>query len=451
MHIRNSIQRHTQVVLVVLALCGAASCDVYDESLLDDVQRESDDALQTHDAAVTGCEAAQSCDAGPAVPVHPPAEETDPTPETGAPDDAAIDQCPNDPRKMVPGPCGCGTADTDSDRDGTADCMDACPSDARKTAAGSCGCGTPDTDSDRDGTPDCKDACPQDAKKTSVGMCGCGKPDTDVDEDGTADCIDACPRDLRKTSPGICGCGETELDDPTSGELGCIARRLLHRYSFDGTDDVARDSIGSASGMIVGAAAGSQSGGSVLLTGDIGLGYMGEPHVNLPISAWPNMASATFEAWVTWDGAAASGDAPWQRVFDFGDQLSGQGHTYLSLTPSGTGGVRAEFTVNGVPYRAQIVSAEPLPLHVMKHVAVVVDGDTSTMALYVAGEPQGSVKLPAKLTQVKPVNLWLGRSNFDRDPNFFGSLHEFRIYSGALTDAEVQASYQAGPDYRFVR
>jgi hypothetical protein len=32
------------------------------------------------------------------------------------------DSCPNDPNKAVPGQCGCGIPDTDSDNDGTADC-----------------------------------------------------------------------------------------------------------------------------------------------------------------------------------------------------------------------------------------------------------------------------------------------------------------------------------------
>lgn len=62
-----------------------------------------------------------------------------------------------------------------------ADCCysasDSCPSDPQKIAPGVCGCGTPDSDSDRDGTPDCKDQCPSDPKKTQKGACGCGKPE----------------------------------------------------------------------------------------------------------------------------------------------------------------------------------------------------------------------------------------------------------------------------------
>lgn len=37
------------------------------------------------------------------------------------------DLCPDDPGKIDPGVCGCGTPDTDADLDGIADCMDDCP------------------------------------------------------------------------------------------------------------------------------------------------------------------------------------------------------------------------------------------------------------------------------------------------------------------------------------
>jgi hypothetical protein len=100
------------------------------------------------------------------------------------------DQCPNDPNKTEPGICGCGVPDTDSDGDGTLDCVDNCPDDSNKTEPGICGCGVPDTDSDGDGTPDCNDKCPDDPNKTEPGICGCGIPDTDSDGDGIPDCID---------------------------------------------------------------------------------------------------------------------------------------------------------------------------------------------------------------------------------------------------------------------
>jgi hypothetical protein len=69
------------------------------------------------------------------------------------------DACPDDPLKVLPGACGCGVPDTDSDGDGTADCLDLCPADPLKIAPGACGCGVADTDTDGDGIPDCLDNC----------------------------------------------------------------------------------------------------------------------------------------------------------------------------------------------------------------------------------------------------------------------------------------------------
>jgi subtilisin-like proprotein convertase family protein len=48
-------------------------------------------------------------------------------------------------------------AQEDADGDGTGDACDGCPRDAAKTAPGACGCGAAETDSDADGTPDCVD------------------------------------------------------------------------------------------------------------------------------------------------------------------------------------------------------------------------------------------------------------------------------------------------------
>ena len=72
----------------------------------------------------------------------------------------AGDTCPSDPLKLAPGQCGCGSIDTDSDGDGTADCVDGCPNDPAKSSIGACGCGIADTDANSNGTADCLEAAP---------------------------------------------------------------------------------------------------------------------------------------------------------------------------------------------------------------------------------------------------------------------------------------------------
>ncbi|MCC6839647.1 MAG: hypothetical protein IT230_05755, partial [Flavobacteriales bacterium] len=167
------------------------------------------------------------------------------------------DACPNDPLKQVSGACGCGNVDTDSDTDGTADCIDGCPNDPLKTSPGQCNCGNPDTDSDTDGTADCVDSCPNDPLKTTAGQCGCGNADTDDDADGTANCNDGCPNDPLKTDPGTCGCGVDDAmfttwypdadgdgyGDPYGAIQNCNATPPAGHVAIDGDCDDNDDTI----------------------------------------------------------------------------------------------------------------------------------------------------------------------------------------------------------------
>lgn len=115
------------------------------------------------------------------------------------------DECPNDPNKIEPGFCGCGTQDTyqNPDKDSLPNCADGCPNDAGKTSPGTCGCGVSDTDGDSDGTPDCNDGCPADGSKTSGGTCGCGVSDGDGNGNGLADCQDSSAVSAAPKAPKI--------------------------------------------------------------------------------------------------------------------------------------------------------------------------------------------------------------------------------------------------------
>ena len=137
--------------------------------------------------------------------------------------DDCLDGCPNDSMKTEPGICGCGVSDTlDTDSDGTVECIDYCPTDPAKITPGICGCGVSDlADADADGTPDCADGCPNDPFKTAPGICGCGSSDVDSDADGTADCDDECPTDPLKILEGICGCNTSDIDNDADGTPDC--------------------------------------------------------------------------------------------------------------------------------------------------------------------------------------------------------------------------------------
>ncbi|HEY0978750.1 MAG TPA: HYR domain-containing protein [Flavobacteriales bacterium] len=139
-----------------------------------------------------------------------------------------FDLCPNDPLKTVPGVCGCGTPDVsatwyaDADGDGSGDpsstlpgytCLptptgyvlvggDLCDNDPQKLVPGACGCGTADVattwyaDTDGDGVGD--------ASNSQAGFT-CIQPLGHVAISG-----DLCDNDPLKLVPGLCGCGVPE-------------------------------------------------------------------------------------------------------------------------------------------------------------------------------------------------------------------------------------------------
>ncbi len=214
---------------------------------------------------------------------------------------------------------------------------------------------------------------------------------------------------------------------PRVAELEAIATpvpRLVHRYPFD-TD--ASDVVGGANGTLQGGA--TVSGGSLLLDGASG-------YAALPAGIVSNLTGATFEAWVNW-----TPNGYWARIFDFGNSTA----SYLFLTPNaGT----ARFAIRSNSSVAeQIVNGTTFPSSTLTHVAVTIDPVTSAAKLYLNGafvaQNTAVTLTPAALGQT--VNNWLGRSQY-ADPYFRGAISEFRVYDGALTDADIKNSFLRGAD-----
>ncbi|MBI3416851.1 MAG: LamG domain-containing protein [Verrucomicrobia bacterium] len=216
---------------------------------------------------------------------------------------------------------------------------------------------------------------------------------------------------------------------------------LKHRYSFNdaAAGTVAKDSVGTADGALVGGA--SLNNGSVVLNGTDG-------YVNLPNGIISALTNATFETWVTWSGTAS-----WERIFDFGsnsagEDKSGTGQTYLFLTPRNGANNTLRFAATKSSNGAErpILDAKTiLPVDVQKHIVVVYDVTEKVGKLYVDGQFAKSAAVSVALKDIKDVNNWLGRSNWP-DPYFNGAINEFRIYEGLLSDQQIAFNSAAGPD-----
>lgn len=270
--------------------------------------------------------------------------------------------------------------------------------------------------------------------------------------DGDLCCPAGCSSTSDDDCSGSCGNGIVEPGEPCDGEVYCSARctqifnpSLVHRYRFDGTGTSVADSAGGPAGSVQGANL-SGSGAVVLSGGTSG------PYVDLPNGTLSALTNASVEVWFTWDGGIA-----FQRIFDFGNNTNGEGQrggvatTTWFLTPVTTLG-RAQMVINFTTapddYANDFSVEHPTALstNVRHQVVGVFDDDDNTLLLYVDGALSASTSgVTGHLADIDDRNAWIGRSNYN-DADLDATVHEVRIYSSALSAAQVRSSYNAGPD-----
>jgi hypothetical protein len=208
---------------------------------------------------------------------------------------------------------------------------------------------------------------------------------------------------------------------------------LVAYYKFDETTGtVASDASGKGNTAILSGQA-SFSGGA-LFCNDSATSF-----ATLPVGILLGTADFTVATWVNLEDRDT-----WSRIFDFGTNSSS---SYMFLTPANgaNGNVRFGITITGGGAGEQLVDGpSPLPLHAWTHVAVRLAGNTAT--LWVNGTIVGTnaaMTLSATNLGASPNN-WIGKSQF-ADPPLNGRVDEFRVYKGALTDAQMIALSMVGP------
>jgi hypothetical protein len=219
--------------------------------------------------------------------------------------------------------------------------------------------------------------------------------------------------------------------------FGVVAQGgLIHRYSFTDGDTAAVDSVGGMNGALTGTA--TISGNQLVMDGSGG--------VNLPSNVLdPELQSVTIEFWFE-----TSTVVSWQRVFDFGETVGGNGGNTMFYTPT-SGGNDSRFVIgtNGAPSYStgeDMVMGPVVAVNTPAHVACVYDGGAHQIRLYQDGELLDTISTTMPLSGVSRVFAYIGDSVYTVDPSFNGSIDEFRIYDTALTGEEILASYGEGPD-----
>jgi len=216
---------------------------------------------------------------------------------------------------------------------------------------------------------------------------------------------------------------------------------LVHRYSFEAD---ASDSVGTAHGALQNGA--TIVDGQAVLTG-------GTQHVELPgpTIAINTYSAATLELWLTsssvntnYTMAAALG-----RTYDAGlGEPDWAGYQYIMVQPTrgaGPAATRAAITAQRFEAESGVNGPGQINDNLPHHLAVTVDA--VNLSYYIDGGLIGSTPIGANTLASLSNNLaYLGRSLYQFDPNFVGSIDEFRIYAEARTSEQILADFRGGPN-----
>ena len=206
------------------------------------------------------------------------------------------------------------------------------------------------------------------------------------------------------------------------------AATLANRWSFD-TDTT--DSEGGNTGVLVGGATVDQ--GRLSLTGlgtSIDANHMA---FTTPIEVGVNYGATgiTIETWYT-----DTGTGTWGKLFHFGTNAAGQeiGYTHT----------RGDDQMSGVDRDGSKLFEEQVIQNEEHHLVITISSDGNLNA-WVDGDKKITNTDTNDLANVTSDFEGIGATSWN-DPGMAGSVNEFRVWSGTLSDFEVTQNFTNGPD-----
>ncbi len=283
---------------------------------------------------------------------------------------------------------------------------------------------------------------------TATGESGVGGAiDGEVEVDGASDAaaaVDAFDGMVgRSDAPAEAGALDVAADAPDlvptpvdattdamvvdTSDGGSLAVGLVALYPFDETGGTtSADTSGHAYNATMNGATFSPGvrGNAATLNGN-------GQYVSLPGGILNGLKSFSICSWAKFNSAVVR-----SRLFDFGSDAN----TYLMFDPFNATTPRFAITVGGRTGE-QILDGPALPTRAWEHVAITATAGTYTMYLNGANVAQGPIALSPGDLGVTTQN-WLGKGHYPNNPFQDGQFDQFRIYSRALNDAEVQQLFQ---------
>jgi uncharacterized protein YjdB len=229
--------------------------------------------------------------------------------------------------------------------------------------------------------------------------------------------------------------------------LPCLlsAQTLEHRYSF--VSD-ASDSVGGANwnGKIVAPTTGSPAtiSGGLNLPGNAGGGNVAG-YVAFPSGILVGDTSLTIECWFT-----ENSQNGWATVWDFANSPAGSENFEMCPYPDNNNhNLMSAFSPNSDEQDVQ--STNSIATGIEQYVSVTYDNATLSGIIYLNGAQVGTRVFPNSTYAPGTIGgaagtsqNWLGNDTFG-DPQFSGTVYEFRIWNGVVPQRQIAAAALLGP------